>query len=188
MAKKPLPCPTLLRQLLSYDPASGSLTWRSRPQWMFGSGGSGGSEAQMRRWNSTFCGAKALNTDQDGYKRGRVLGHYVGAHNVIWAMQTGHWPKAFVDHIDHDRANNKWVNLRSATKQQNMRNTSSKGGTSQFLGVYKDKRSGLWRAQISYGGKTFKLGLFDLETDAAKAYDLAAVSEFGEYANPNFGH
>ena len=57
-------------------------------------------------------------------------------------------------------------------------------GTSAYRGVYKDKRSGKWRARIRVDG-THKeaLGYFELEVDAAKAYDEAAIRRDGRYAN-----
>lgn len=179
MAKKSLPCPTVLRQLLRYEPETGKLFWKKTPAWM--------SSAGTKSRDTQCMGKEAFTSCIDGYSRGKVLGVWTSAHAAAWAIQTGAWPAAFVDHKDGDRRNNKWSNLRAATHAENMRNTSSKGGTSRFLGVFRDSRSGKWRAKINVEGKQMHLGLFEKEDDAAKAYDAAAIEAFGEFANPNFG-
>lgn len=179
MAPKALPCPTVLRQLLRYEPETGKLFWKKTPAWLAISG------AKSR--DAQCMGKEAFTSVIDGYGRGKVLKAYTSAHSVAWAIQTGTWPAAFVDHKDRDRLNNKWSNLRAATHAENMRNTSSKGGTSRFLGVFLDKRSGKWRAKINVDGRALYLGLHSKEDDAARAYDAAATNYFGEFANPNFG-
>lgn len=36
--------------------------------------------------------------------------------DVCWFLKTGHWPKWGVTHVDGDKMNNKWVNLRKRQK------------------------------------------------------------------------
>lgn len=93
-----------------------------------------------------------------------------------------------VDHINRDRLDNRRCNLRLATYSQNNANKklvarSSKTG---FRGVYKAPTSRRFSAQIRYGGKTHRLGLYDSPEEAAKAYDAAARYIFGEFATTNF--
>lgn len=92
-----------------------------------------------------------------------------------------------VDHIDHDGLNNRLSNLRIATKSQNMQNArkTTKGNTSQYKGVYRDYVRRKWGSCISVNNKTIGLGRFDLEIDAAIAYNNAALKYFGEFANIN---
>ncbi len=68
-----------------------------------------------------------------------------------------------VDHIDRDKTNNNFSNLRMVTTQQNAFNTKAKG-------YYWHKHSQKWMAQIKKGGKSHFLGLFDKEEDAHQAY------------------
>jgi len=60
---------------------------------------------------------------------------------------------------NHDRSDNRWVNLRQANRQQNARNTGLRAHSkSRLKGVRLVKRSGRWVAQICIGGKIRGLG------------------------------
>lgn len=91
------------------------------------------------------------------------------------------------DHIDHDTLNNTRSNLRVVTKVQNAMNRRSTGSSS-FKGVYPYRPTGKWRASIKVGDKRLSLGYFVDEKQAAIAYDLAALDNYGEYAVTNFPH
>lgn len=92
----------------------------------------------------------------------------------------------FVDHIDHDGLNNQRSNLREATRSQNGANRRKGVNTSsRFKGVSWCKATNKWKSEIRVNGKSRYLGIFKDEVDAATAYNLAALEEFGEYANYN---
>jgi hypothetical protein len=91
------------------------------------------------------------------------------------------WPRT--DHRDHNGLNNQRSNLREATHAENMRNRlPASGHSSRFKGVYWDKGTLKWRAYIEIDGVRRQLGRFVIETDAARAYDEAALSAWGEFA------
>ncbi|MGA2069954.1 MAG: AP2 domain-containing protein [Sedimentisphaerales bacterium] len=93
-----------------------------------------------------------------------------------------------VDHKNGDTLDNRRVNLRLAThaeNTQNRRKTQSKT-SSQFIGVYFEKRSGRWAAKIKNQGRCVWLGRFESEAEAAHAYDAAAKKYHGEFARLNF--
>lgn len=92
------------------------------------------------------------------------------------------------DHIDSDGLNNQRHNLRPATVNQNGCNRIKRNGcSSRFKGVHWHKSKGVgWMATIFHEGKLNYLGTFENETEAAKAYDAAAIRIFGQFAKLNF--
>jgi hypothetical protein len=93
-----------------------------------------------------------------------------------------------VDHKDGDGLNNRRSNLRVCSNVENTRNStlsSRVGKTSRYKGVGLVKHTGKWNARIHVDGKNVALGYFEKESDAARAYDEAAVRFFGEFAATN---
>ena len=164
MAKKPLPTPDALRQLLRYDPDTGDLFWRERPEGMFTS------RRIARSWNSTFAGKKAGNQKPNGYRYLRIFNRPLYAHRIAYAMSYGRWPAHQVDHIDGDRGNNALVNLRDCTNAENSRNSKLfSTNTSGHCGVTWDKQTSKWLAQARVNGKQYSLGRHDRLEDAVAA-------------------
>lgn len=87
---------------------------------------------------------------------------------------------AEIDHRDGDALNNQRVNIRPATRRQNQQGFRWKeiGTTSNFRGVSWDKFHRKWKAQIQLGSRRTHLGYFEVEKDAAHAYDAAARKYF----------
>jgi hypothetical protein len=143
MAKKPLPSPDELRQLLEYDPSTGVLRWRHRPLEMFGA------VRSYRSWNTKHAGKPALATlSNEGYFAGTVAGRAVQAHRVAWAMYYGEWP-GLIDHINRVRIDNRIANLRDVSKRDNARNMGrSNANTSGCTGVAWCNRNSKWAAYI----------------------------------------
>ena len=101
-------------------------------------------------------------------------------HRVIMGARQGQE----VDHIDHNGLNNLRSNLRVCTRSENQQNARKqiRDTTSKYKGVYSDKAHGKWAAGIGINNRNIFLGYFDSETDAARAYDAAALEHFGEFA------
>ncbi|SLN74675.1 AP2 domain protein [Roseivivax jejudonensis] len=187
MAKKPLPCPTVLRQLLDYNPETGVLTWKHRPTWVY-KPKKVSPQTRANRWNATWSGKPALNLVRSGYKGGSIFSVTVEAQRVAWAIYYGEWPSdRHIDHINGDPTDNRICNLRLATRSQNNQNVrSAKGSSSRYKGVAWDKSRGKWTAGIKHNYKRHNLGRFDCEEEAARAHDAAALRIYGEYAKLNF--
>lgn len=106
------------------------------------------------------------------------------AHHVAWAIHYGYWP-AEIDHRDHDKLNNRLSNLRLATRSQNNANIRKSRGSSKAKGVYWETKRKSFRAHVRFHGKSIHLGYFDIEDEAAHAYNKKAIELFGEYASLN---
>lgn len=95
--------------------------------------------------------------------------------------------KVQIDHINGDKLDNRYSNLRIASCQENAfnRKKPSVKCTSKYKGVLKRKNSKKWEARIKINAKAIYLGTFINEIDAAKAYNAAAQQYFGKFARPN---
>ena len=92
-----------------------------------------------------------------------------------------------VDHLNHNTLDNRKLNLRLATNQQNHHNMKlSKANKSGFKGVYWQKDMEKFAASIKLSGEKIMLGYFPEARDAALAYDAKAKELFGEFAFLNF--
>jgi hypothetical protein len=83
---------------------------------------------------------------------------------------------------DADRTNNRWRNLREATRMQNHANRRTFPHSSKYKGVSFDKQTGRWRARIKKDRKLIALGRHDTEEHAHAAYERAARNLFGRFA------
>ena len=128
------------------------------------------------------------------YLRCRIPGiGYAAVSRIIWVIQTGIDPaEKEVDHINMDKQDNRWCNLRLAERSQNLGNRRKQATAngvvplSHYKGVsYKRDRHGrpvYIFAQIRVNGKRIHLGMFPTEELAHAAYCNAAKHYFGEYA------
>jgi len=105
-----------LREALDYDPESGKLIWKVRPDHH---GRNRRSIAKIR----SFANKEAFTAVQTrGYNCGIIGGVQYLKHRVVWAIHTGEWPPEdmVIDHIDGDRKNNRISNLRCVTQKENV--------------------------------------------------------------------
>ena len=174
--------PANLRILLRYDPETGKLFWNKREATMFAATPRRTPEHVCANWNSQFAGKEALtSTTSHGYRSGRIFRKTFSAHRVIWAIQTGAWPSE-IDHINGDPSDNRWVNLRIATRSENTRNRGIPvSNNSGVKGVSQRRRDTKWRAHISHLGKQIHLGYFNCRTAAAFAYARASREFHGDF-------
>lgn len=168
-----------LRELLRYDPSTGELSWRRRPDGLFPSAHA------AKIWNANFAEGPAFTTkNRGGYFKGMVFRKTYSAHRVIWALVTGSWPSKEIDHINGDRGDNRWANLREATKRENGLNRGPMPGK-RYRGVF--RRYGLWHARCAgLDGRVRCAYGFASEEEAARAVDRLASQYQGQFFRPNF--
>lgn len=96
------------------------------------------------------------------------------------------FPNCRIDHIDRDRTNNNIDNLRVCSASQNARNAKKYlSGSSKYKGVSYRKDRGTWGCSIYRDGKRKRIGGFETQEEAAKAYDKMAILLDGEFACTN---
>jgi hypothetical protein len=154
-----------LKELLHYDPETGLFTWIA--------------PLSNRVKVGDVCDSKGPL----GYILIGVRGTRLYAHRLAWLYMTGEWPTNMIDHINCVRDDNRWSNLREATKSQNMRNAGvRKQNTSGHTGVGFHAQTKKWRAFISDDQKNYvHVGLFDTIEEAVAARKVAAAKHYGEF-------
>lgn len=165
-----MPTLEVLNALLRYEPETGKLFWKHRPASFF-IAGKKTAEHQAAVWNSIYAGQEAFTAVNDsGYRRGTLLQRSYRAHRIIFKMMTGRDPDE-IDHIDGDRQNNRWANLREVDRRDNCQNTGlSRRNKSGAPGVhwYADN-GGCWRSFIYSGGRSRYLGTYATKGEAVRA-------------------
>lgn len=140
-----------LNSRLNYNPESGVFTWKL---------------AKGGKRVGDFAGS----INDQGYVVIRINRVIYRAHRLAWIIMTGKAPINELDHIDGNRSNNSWLNLRDVPRLQNKRNQGRViSNTSGYNGVMWYKAGEKWHAQITVEGKAIHLGYFENLEDAIKA-------------------
>lgn len=134
-----------LREIFTYEPATGAFRWR------------------INRPPRGFAGQIAGNDNGRGYIKISIGGKRYYAHRMAFLYMTGSVP-AEIDHINENKSDNRWVNLREATRSQNNANVSGRKGIRS--------RHGRWYAR--FGHK--HLGTFATKAEALQARRRAEVA------------
>lgn len=141
-----------LRELLSYDPATGEFLRLATPR------------------NASKAGDVA-GCVVDGYRRISVDGRQYQGHRLAWLHAHGRWPADQIDHVNGIRDDNRLCNLREATNAENLQNLTARSNSrSGLLGVSWHARAGKWMGQITHNRKLHYLGLFATAEEAHVAY------------------
>ena len=171
MSTRDLPDLEYLRQRLRYEPDTGKLFWLPHSM-------------ASKSWTTRYAGKEAFTSkDRHGYRQTHMDGIVLRAHRVAWALHYGAWPEFDIDHVNHDREDNRLCNLRAVTRAENRKNASlSRNNTSGVCGVYWSTDRRKWGAYITSGGLQHNLGHFASFEDAVAAR-RAAEGRFGFHEN-----
>lgn len=146
-----------VRELLAYDPITGALTRLTDNK-------RGAKVGYIAGYIHVSC-YRIVMVDRENH----------AAHRLIWLLQTGTWPTGEIDHMDGEKDNNRFTNLRDVDRQTNMQNEQKvrKNNKSGLMGVHWRKDRSKWVATLKVNGKSFRLGSFTTPEEAAAAYLLA---------------
>ena len=152
-----------LRALLRYDPQTGEFRWRK----------------QMSQ--SIKPGDIAGGLNKEGYLKITITRRQYPAHQLAWLYMTGRRCRLVIDHKDANRANNRWDNLRCATRSQSSANRPPhRNNACGLKGAWRNGSG--WCATIRKNGRQHYLGSFRTPQEAHAAYVKAARKLFGEFA------
>lgn len=121
---------------------------------------------------------------RNGYVQVKIKQKRYYAHRIVWMMHYGEIPVGFeIDHINHNRQDNRIENLRIVSRKQNRMNSSMySNNSSGFNGVRWCNDRMKWIATIRANGKEKNLGRFDSFGDAVLARVRANIS-YGYHKN-----
>jgi hypothetical protein len=152
-----------LRTFLDYNPDTGIFTWAATRS----------SRAQK--------GAEAGTVNGMGYQQITINHKIYLAHRLAHLWMTGKWPKAQIDHINGDKLDNNWDNLRPVDNLTNARNQKENShNTSGATGVRWE--AGKWRVRIKTNNKLRHIGRF-VSFDEAVTARKAAEKQHGFHPN-----
>jgi HNH endonuclease len=136
-----------LRERLSYDPNTGDWIWLQSPR--FG-----------------WVGRPAGSLDAKGYLVIKIDGKSYKASRLAYLYMTGEWPEEEMDHINRTSWDDRWINLRPATRTENNQNRV-KIGESGHAGIYRHSQNDRWCAQV----ENIYIGSYETIDEAVAARD-----------------
>lgn len=149
-----------LKCILHYDPETGIFTWLKKRSSYAGKVKEGAIAGSLK--TGIGGGYIKITVDRIQYR----------AHCLAWYYMTGSpVPKGLeIDHIDRNRKNNAWKNLRAVSRSQNCMNHGLRSNNiSGVRGVSWHAQCKKWMARITVEGNIIHLGLFPTVEDAASA-------------------
>lgn len=155
-----------IKALLSYDPETGLFTW-------------------LVTTGKAIAGSVAGTENDQGYIIIGIEGRRYRANRLAWFFMKGKMPERSndVDHENRNRSDNRWDNLRDATRTQNNQNAKVRtNNRSGIRGVSWHGQNKKWDARIRVDGKTVLLGTHDCIAKASKARVDAEKEHYGEFA------
>lgn len=152
-----------LKEALDYDPETGVFAWKERPRHHFTCDWSWKVQGSRK-------GTEAGYLDPTGYIQLRIKNVLYKAHRLAFLYMEGAFPEQEVDHINHQRADNRWSNLRPVSGWDNSKNcTRRTDNKSGHTGICWASQKKLWLVQISISKKNKFIGYYHDIEDAIEA-------------------
>jgi HNH endonuclease/AP2 domain len=176
----------MARMLLDYDPETGILRWKARSADWYEDDENMSAVGRSSSFNGRFAGKIAGSSKcRLGYRNLAIFNQKYLCHRIIFLIMTGDWPTCHIDHANRNTDDNRWSNLRPASRSENIANSKRRStNTSGHKGVCWDKSRNKWRAEIKAHGKKQLLGRFNTFEEAVAAYSSAAFERFADFARP----
>lgn len=112
-----------------------------------------------------------------------IFGRGFARSRLAFFLMMDWWPEA-VDHINRKPWDDRWINLRAATHQQNVWNVSLRRRNKSGLPMgVRNTANGKYQARIASHRKTHALGTFNSISAAKKAYIAAKRRLHGEFGS-----
>lgn len=180
MRQKSLPSWEYLNECFNYDPDTGVLSWKVRPAHHFMKPG------RDIMFNNTYAGKNCTTvSNTTGYVQVAISVNgkkeKYRAHRVIHKLMTGLDPDE-IDHVNHIRDDNRWVNLREVSSTQNKQNLSMHlDNIAGYKGVTFHPPTQKYMVRIQVNKKPIYIGLYVTAELAHEAYLAASKQHFGEF-------
>ena len=138
------------------------------------------SQRLCNTWNRTFAGEPVGWTNANGYLATKILTVSYLVQRIVWKIVTGDEPPEDIDHIDGNRTNNRFKNLREVDANEGSWNCGiHKNNKVGMKGV--TKRGNTYIARIHPRGQVVYLGTFKTPEEASKAYEEASERIYGKF-------
>lgn len=133
--------------------------------------------------NRVKVGDIAGRRDAMGYVAVGINGKRYLAHRLVWIMHHGSIGDVQIDHINHERDDNRIENLRLVSHKENSQNQKTRSNNlSGFGNISYDKRKKGWVVRITVGERYIYGGKYDTIEEALSA-KFFLIGEFGYHPN-----
>ena len=153
-----------LKELLDYNPDTGIFTWK------------------IKQCSKINIGDVA-GTKNNKYIQIAINFKKYYAHRLAWLYMHGKYPENEIDHINRNKKDNRFCNLRDVNRSQNLWNTNAQStNKSKYKNICLCSRTKLWRVVITKNKKYIANDYFKNKEDAVKYANKIRSEHFGEYA------
>lgn len=157
-----------LKSLLHYEPTTGIFTWKVKP-----------------RHQTLRIGEALTSTFDTGYSRVKLDQKTYRLHRLAFLYMTGSIPDE-IDHINRIKTDNRWCNLREASRHENMSNLATRSNTiTKVKGLANINNIG-YQAGITSKNKRYTR-YFHTITEESKQEAIEWLDQMRVYLHGEFG-